>query len=180
MLLYTSLTYEVFILIHQALSKFKINYYYEWNVTYLSTQDQLLLTLIKLKRNPPDLDLAHRFQVSEATVSNVFYTYLHALHELLFDGILRDYVPSMLKCKGSQPASFAEFSSCRLVMDATEITMDIPPGMDKKAQSYSSYKSRHTVKSVLSVAPNAAVVQVIPRTPETEAARLATGGPMRG
>ena len=160
MLLYTSLTFDVFKIIADALSKYNLTYYEGWNVTGVTKEDQLLLTLVKLRLNSQDLDLGDRFGVSDTTVSNIFNTYIHALHELLFGGIMRDYIPSQMKCKSSMPASFAEFSSARLVMDATEVTMDIPQKLDKKALTYSSYKSRHTVKSVLSVAPNAAIVHV--------------------
>ena len=160
MLLYTSLPYDAFKIIADALSRFDMMYYEGWSVTSIPKEDQLLLTLVKLRLNCKDLDLGDRFGVSDNTVSNIFNTYIHALHELLFEGIMLDYIPSQVKCKSSMPASFAEFSSARLVMDATEVSMDIPQKLDKKALTYSSYKSRHTVKSVLSVAPNAAIVQV--------------------
>ncbi|KAK3109065.1 hypothetical protein FSP39_022160 [Pinctada imbricata] len=70
-------------------------------------------------------------------------------------------MPSLLKCKSSMPASFGDFSCCCLVIDATEVTQDVP-GQDMNAQShtYSSYKNRHRVKSVTGVAPNGAVVYV--------------------
>lgn len=42
-------------------------------------------------------------------------------------------------------------------MDAIEITQDIPTHMDTQAMTYSSYKSRHTVKAVTCVAPKDAV-----------------------
>ena len=66
-------------------------------------------------------------------------------------------IPSQLKCKGSLPKSFL-MTCARVVTDATEITQDIPKELNKQAASYSSYKSRHTVKAVTGVAPNAAIV----------------------
>ena len=50
------------------------------------------------------------------------------------------------------------FISCRDVMDAIEITMDIPLEMNKQAACYSNYKSRHTVKVLTCVAPNSTIV----------------------
>ena len=63
--------------------------------------------------------------------------------------------------KVMMPTSFGDFSCCRIVIDATEITQDVP-GQDMAAQSqtYISNKNRHTVKSVTGVAPNGAVVYV--------------------
>ena len=56
------------------------------------------------------------------------------------------------------PQCFEDFISCRAVMDATEITMDIPWEMNKQAACYSNYKSRHTVKVLTCVAPNGTIV----------------------
>ena len=49
----------------------------------MSLENQLLLTLMKLRLGAKDLDLADRFNVARATISNIFHTFLHALHELL-------------------------------------------------------------------------------------------------
>ena len=59
------------------------------------------------------------------------------------------------------PASFGDFNCCRIVIDATEVTQDVPSqDMNTQAQTYSAYKNRHTVKAVTGVAPNGAVVYV--------------------
>ena len=57
---------------------------------------------------------------------NVVKTIVLALHELLFVGVLKRGIPSQAKCRGSMPKSFDEFLSARIVLDATEITQDIP------------------------------------------------------
>lgn len=117
------------------------------------------MTLMKLRLNLRDLDLAERFNTSKSTVSNIFNTYVAALHEILFEGVMKTVgIPSQLKCKGSMPKSFEEFSSARIAMDATEITQDVPSNMNSQSLSYSNYKSRHTAKAVTCVAPNGALV----------------------
>ncbi|XP_052794413.1 uncharacterized protein LOC128227687 [Mya arenaria] len=135
------------------------NYYAGWTVTCFSIQDQLLMALMKLRLNCKDLDLAVRFNTSRATVSNVINTYISVLHEILHDGVLKAVgIPSQLKCKGFMPKSFEDFTSARIAMDATEIIQDVPSDMNSQSLSYSSYKSRHTVKAVTCVAPNGALV----------------------
>lgn len=158
MLLYTSLTADVFDVLTRLLERFELEYYNGWRVESLSTADQLLMTLMKLKLNCRDLDLAERFGVSSATVANIIKTFVTALHDILVDGIISDYIPSQLKCAGSMPKSFEDFGNARIVIDATEITVDIPSQLDKQANCYSSYKGRHTVKFVTGVAPNSSVV----------------------
>ena len=84
-----------------------------------------------------------------------------ALHEVLYEGLIENNIPSLQKCKGSMPTSFGDFSSCHIVLDATEITQDVPGNdMRLQASTYSGYKNSHTVKSVTGVAPNGALVFV--------------------
>ena len=157
MLFYTSFPFDIFSILLATLQRFEpLNYYSGWRVVSLSLDDQLLLVLMKLKLNCRDTDLAERFDVSRGTVSNIVNTLINA-HECLFVGILQRGIPSQVKCKGSMPKSFEEFASARAVMDATELTQDIPSDMEHQSLAYSNYKSRHTVKAVTCVAPNAAL-----------------------
>ncbi len=161
MIMFTTLTIDVFNILVSTLQRFQpLNYYSGWRVTVISLEDQLLMTLMKLKLNANDLDLADRFSVSRATVSNILNTLICALHEILFEGIMKQGMPSQLKCKGSMPKSFEYFSSARVAMDATEITQDIPSELNAQSVCYSNYKSRHTVKALTCVAPNGATVYV--------------------
>ena len=156
MLLYTSLRLDIFQIILKSLCRLRLTYYSGWQPSML-LEDQLLLTLMKLTLNLRDLDLAERFGVSRGTVSNIFQTLVHALHEMLVEGILFQGMPSQMKCKGSMPKSFEEFCSARASIDAIEIQQDIPRYLDFQAQTYSAYKSRYTVKAITAVAPNGAL-----------------------
>lgn len=160
MLLYTSFTYDVFKFLCNTVDRFQpLTYYCGWRVTSVSSEDQLLLTLMKLTMNCKDLDLAERFCISKTSVSNIFHTYVCALHEILFDGILQSIgIPSQCKCKGSMPKSFEAFPTARIAIDCTEITQDVPTELHAQSLSYSSYKSRHTVKALTGVAPNGTLV----------------------
>lgn len=159
MLLYTSISYDVFQIISSTLKRFNISYYYGWRVSRsISAENQLLITLMKLKLNLRDLDLAHRFSVSKTTVSNIVLTHITALHELLHKGIFEGYIPSQLKCQGSMPSSFEDFVGARVAMDATEVTQDVPSNLNAQSAAYSSYKSRHTMKAVTCVSPNGTIV----------------------
>lgn len=156
-ILYTTLSYDVFEILVTQLNRFNIRYYYNWAPAHLALDDQLLITLMKLTMNTPDDDLAFRFDCSRTTISNIFNTLIHALHELLFEGIMETNFPSQLKCKGSMPKAFDEFGSARASIDAVEMTMDIPKELNNQARCYSNYKSRHTCKAVTAVAPNGTI-----------------------
>ncbi len=122
----------------------------------MSLEDQLLMTLMKLRLNSRDLDLSVRFCISTSTVANVVKTILSVLHEVLYVGLMST-MPTLDKCKGSMPNCFHAFSSCRCVIDATEVTVDIPSDLSKHSVCYSNYKSRHTVKVVTGIAPNGTI-----------------------
>lgn len=160
MLLYTSFPPDVFqVLVNMVNRMSPFNYYPGWTVSCFTVEDQLLMTLMKLRLNCKDLDLAVRFNTSRGTVSNIINTFICVLHEILFEGVLQSVgIPSQLKCKGSLSKSFDDFSSARIAIDATEIIQDVPSDMNCQAFSYSNYKSRHTVKAVTCVAPNASLV----------------------
>jgi len=160
-LMYTSLKYDMFLILDRTLQRFPLSYAEGWTPAFLDRTEQLFMTLIKLTMNPPLLDLAERFNTSLATVYNIIITHIFALHEVFYEGMIEGKIPSLLKCKGSLPACFGDFNSCRLIIDATEISQDIPGhDMHLQACTYSNYKSTHTVKSVTGVAPNGAIVYI--------------------
>jgi hypothetical protein len=145
--------------IDEMTQRFDIRYIDGWKPSFISKSDQLLMTLMKLTMNTPLLDLAERFNTSASSVNNIVSSYICALHEILYEGLVESYIPSLQKCKGSMPTSFGDFSSCRIVLDATEIGQDVPGNdMRLQASTYSGYKNSHTVKSVTGVAPNGALV----------------------
>ena len=152
-------SFDIFDMLVNLLDRMQpLNYYAGWLVTSLPVADQLLLTLMKLRLNCRDLDIAERFAISRTTVSNIIITFISALHEILFDGVMAVGIPSQRKCRWSMPKSFEDFPSARVAMDCTEVTQDIPADMSKQCLAHSHYKSRHTVKALTCVAPNGALV----------------------
>lgn len=134
----------------------KINYYMKWNVECLSRSQQLLMTLMKLRRNLSNIDLSLRFNVSTGTVSNVILTWIHALHIVLVENLMSE-IPSRHKNKASMPKSFASYASCRIILDCTEMFAANPKQMNYSNNMYSSYKHRITVKGLVGIAPNGTV-----------------------
>ena len=154
MLMYASLCINVFSILASVLQRFNLNCYCGWKIRSLSLEDQLLITLMKLRINLKYLDLAERFNISRSAGGNIIYTFVHVLHKLLFEGILVQGIPSQLKCQGCLPKSFKEFVTTRAVIDVTELTQDTPSNLNKQSDCYSQY----TVKAVTCVAPNGALV----------------------
>jgi hypothetical protein len=124
MLLYTSLRYDAFAVLLSALQRSTLTYCQGWTPASMSLDNQLLLTLMKLRMNCQDADLAFRFGCSSSTVSNIFHTLVCALHELLHDGVLLRRCPSQFNCEGSVLKASDEFGNARASLDAD---LSVPP-----------------------------------------------------
>ena len=155
---YTGLpSLAVFDLLLQLCSRFDFSYYCGWNVSSISLQDQLFLTLLKLRCNFSHKDLGVRFSVCPSTISNVTITWINVLHEVLYAGFLKDKIPSVSKNRMCLPTCFSNFSNCRIILDCTEIQREVPSNMESQSATFSHYKQRHTFKGLIGVAPNGVI-----------------------
>ena len=137
-------------------SNFSFNYYGGRQVSILSREDQLFLFLMKLNLNIGHEMLSDWFRVSRGTITSVFHTWLDALHRVVFLGFMK-VVPSREANAGSMPECFKSYPNCRMVLDCTEVTVDIPGKMEMHNVVYSHYKHRTTLKGLVGVAPNGTV-----------------------
>jgi len=133
-----------------------------WTVSAVSIEDQLLITLMKLRQNFTHKHLAFLFNLSTAAISNITLTWIDVLHELLFVGVLKATgIPSRHKNELSLPGSFDSFQGARITLDCTEIQCAVPRmNMSKQSATFSHYKQRNTFKALVGVAPNATITFV--------------------
>ena len=148
------------IIVHYA-KRFEndINYYLGWKVEGIKFEDQIFITLMKLRQNYTNLHLGQLFSCSEATISNIFLTFLHVLHSLFFKDIMQR-LPSKEKNKATSPASFLPFPNCRVVVDCTDVEIAVPREMDLQRVTYSSYRGMNSFKVLIGVSPNAVITYV--------------------
>ena len=148
-------TKEVFDIVVEYAANFKesICYYAGWKVESISFEDQIFITLMKLRQNYTNLHLAQLFSCSVATISNIVITFIHVLHGLLFDDLMTT-IPSRDKNKLGSPSSFSTYSSCRIVVDCTDIEVATPSLMSQQNATYSSYRGMNSFKVLTGVAPN--------------------------
>lgn len=153
---YNRLSEDMFEIIVTLCSNVKFNYYLGWNITCFSLNDQILLTLMKLKLNLGHKDLAFRFNTSSLTVSNVTLTFIILLQDILYK-ILMDNVSSQLQNQLCLHNCFQSFKNCRMIIDCTEVSCDIPKQLDEQKLTYSNYKHRNTHKRLIGVASNGVI-----------------------
>ena len=88
-------TKDIFNIVVNYVNRFKasISYYSRWKVEIISLEDQIFITLMKLRQNYTNLHLAQLFSCSVGTISNIVTTFIHVLHSLLFVNIMTS-IPS--------------------------------------------------------------------------------------
>ena len=93
-------TKEVFRIVENYPSRFKhsLSHYAGWRVESIIFEDQILITLMKLRQNYTNLHIAQLFSRSVAAISHVVTTFIHVLHSILSDDLMT-IIPSREKEK---------------------------------------------------------------------------------
>ena len=114
--------------------------------------DQMWMFLPRVRLGLFKRDLAHRFNVSVSTVSDVVITWAHYLYILL--GSLPGR-PSKEKVKQHLPESFkGRYENVRGILDCTELKCELPKDYQKHSEMYSDYKSHDTFKELVCISPS--------------------------
>ena len=111
-------TKEIFLIVVNYVQRFSdcVKYYSGWKEDLISLEDQIFMTLMKLRQNYTNLHLAQLFHCSTSTVSNVVLTYIHVLYKLLYEDAMK-VIPSRDKNRTSLPKSFVLFGNYCMVID---------------------------------------------------------------
>jgi len=136
-----------------------LNYYECKSVVSVSKENQLLLTLLKLRHAFTHQVLGDWFRVSETTVTRIVRTWVSALHIVLFKSAMKN-IPSRHKNKKSLPECFTPYPNCRIIIDCTELRVQVPDAMKSKNLVHSTYKGYSTAKGAVGVAPNGTITFV--------------------
>ncbi len=124
----------------------------------LTLEDELLLTLMKLRLNLLEEDLAFRFRISQSTVSQILSTWIPLLARELESFI---YWPTQEEIKSYYPQCFKKYKGCvRSIIDCTEIPIDRPSLAASNNEVYSQYKSRPTIKCLIGITPGGTISYV--------------------
>lgn len=120
--------------------------------------DELFMFLCRLKCGLLTQDLAVRFNCHISTVSRKIITWSNFLYFVL--GSFNIW-PNKYNIEAKMPAVFRMlYPSTRVVIDCTEIKTERPSSLALGSKCYSSYKSSHTWKGLVGIAPHGALTFV--------------------
>jgi len=118
----------------------------------LSEFQKLLLCLMKLRLNLPFVDLGYRFNITCSAVSNIFRKVVFLL-EHMFKKLI--YWTDRECLRTLMPKTFfnAFGNSVAVIIDCFEIGIEKPSNLKARAQTWSAYKNKNTVKYLIAITP---------------------------
>ena len=114
--------------------------------------DELFMLLYRLRCDPLEKDIADRFGISQTTVFRTLITWINFLYHTLKQ---LQIWPSSKVVQETMPTCFKEhYPNTRVILDCTEIFIQMPSSFRAQSHTYSSYKSHNTAKGLIGIAPN--------------------------
>ena len=121
----------------------------------LSSEQELFLVLARLRCGLLEVDIAQRVGISSSHVSRIFISWIDFLHSRLR---ALPIWPTRDTVDKTMPKCFKEtYPSTRVIIDATEISIEMPSSLRTQSESYSSYKHHNTTKGLIGIAPSGSV-----------------------
>ena len=135
---------------------------HEWNTDgnrrgpprILDPRSEILLTLMRLRLNLVEEDLAFRFQISPPLVSSILSTYIPFLGRELKRFIVW---PTLDAINSYYPECFRSFGQVVVIIDCTEVSAQKPSLAEANSKLYSPYKTQTTVKVLVGCTPSGAI-----------------------
>lgn len=124
----------------------------------LDLEKEFFSTIMKLKLDLINEDLAFRFMVSSTTASSVFITWIKLMSKELSVLIIW---PSKQQVKNTLPACFKKlYPKVRCIIDCFKCFTKTPCGLNLAAAFWSEYKHHHTCKVLVAISPTGAISYV--------------------
>lgn len=126
----------------------------------VSVENQLFMTLMKLRRYTTNFELSKFFNISESSVKNIVYTWIIFMSKQWREV---DIWPCRELVKHFAPADFKnKFPSTRIIVDGTECPVKKPGAPRAQQATFSSYKNRNIVKVLVGSTPGGLVNYISP------------------
>ncbi|XP_065902324.1 uncharacterized protein [Dysidea avara] len=122
----------------------------------LRTFQEFMVVMLKLRINPPFVDLSYQFNVSPSTVSRILLKWITQM-DIRLKGLIiwPEREKTMPNCFR---LSFGK--KVAIVIDCFEIFLKRPSNLKARSSTWSNYKHRNTAKVLLGIVPQGAVAFV--------------------
>ena len=114
--------------------------------------EQFIMTLVRLRLGLLELDLAQRFDIAQ---SRITITWVNLMYHSL-KAIMR-FPPWHVVNKYMLEAFKSEYPNTRLIIDATEFSVERPSSLLSQASTFSAYKNKNTVKVLVGITPSGVI-----------------------
>lgn len=154
---YTGLeTFTKFMLLFNCLGPLVYDLiFYKGTVSVLPPEDQLLVTLMKLRFSLDDFEICRKFNIAQSILTNIFITWINFLSRQLYD--LGFWTEADL-CQFYSPTDFfSKYPTTRVIIDGTECPVAKPKQALGQQSTFSSYKNRNTLKVLVGCSPGGLV-----------------------
>ena len=112
------------------------------------------MVLVRLKVGLFVQDLSDWFDISPGHFSKIFSTWINFLYlelALVFP------FPSQANVRRNLPFEFSRYPQTRIIIDCTELFIEVPSSMKAQSETWSNYKHHNTFKVLVGVSPNGKV-----------------------
>ena len=154
-----SYTKFMFVLHSLGPAAYCLKYIY-FQIEGVSIENQMFMTLMKLRRYSTNFELSSFFSISESSVKNIVYTWIIFMSKQWREAniwpsqnLVRHFMPSDFKSK---------FPKTRIIIDGTECPIKKPKAPRAQQSTYSTYKNRNTIKILVGSTPGGLVNYVSP------------------
>ena len=118
----------------------------------MTAEQELFLVLVRLGLGLLLQDIAHRFNISTSQVSRIFKTWIVFLHQRLH---ALPIWPSRKFIDDNMPSCFKlNYPKTRVIIDCTEIYIEMPSSCRSQSITFSSYKNHNTAKGLIGISPS--------------------------
>ncbi|XP_065911107.1 uncharacterized protein [Dysidea avara] len=122
----------------------------------LSSKDNLLLVLTKLRTAVPNKELSYRFGISTGRVSQIFHEWIDIMARELRQLIVW---PDRQMIRKTLPSCFKPlYPRATCIIDCSEIFIERASSLSARSETYSSYKSHNTAKFFVAVSLTGAII----------------------
>ena len=125
----------------------------------LTSMDEFLLVLMKLRLGLLNKDIASRFGISLGLVSQIFISWLTAMDKTIGSLV---FWPTKEQVIASKPTRYRHLLNLVSIIDCSEIVIEKPKNLDLQFVTWSDYKHHNTTKFLIAVSPNSAITYVSP------------------